>query len=324
MYSIEELQLMITRSLRALPLYKEPAGLYEPISYTLDQGGKRIRPLFVLLANQMFGGNAEDALPAATAIEIFHNFTLLHDDIIDKAPIRRGLETVYQKWNVNVAILSGDTMFAIAYGELAKSKPKLLPELMKVFTQTAIEVCEGQQYDVDFENLKDVNLPDYINMIRLKTAVLLAASLKIGALIAEVSESDAQKIYDFGINLGIAFQLQDDLLDAFGDKHVFGKQTGGDIATNKKTVLFIKAVEKADKDTLNALKRYYSENNIAEEEKVSNVLRIFEKLNVKGDTEELIDSYYHSAWGILKTINIPVENKSILWNVANSMIKRVK
>lgn len=324
MYSIEELQLKITRSLRALPLYKEPVGLYEPISYTLDQGGKRIRPLFVLLANQMFGGIAEDALPAATAIEIFHNFTLLHDDIIDKAPLRRGLETVYQKWNVNVAILSGDTMFAIAYGELAKSNPKLLPELMKVFTKTAIEVCEGQQYDVDFEDLKEVNLHDYLNMIRLKTAVLLAASLKIGALIADASATDAQKIYDFGINLGIAFQLQDDLLDAFGDKDVFGKQTGGDIAANKKTVLFIKAVEKSDAETLKKLNRYYSENNIPEKEKVEKVLDIFKMLNVKAATEELIDSYYYSARQIFDTINVPEENKRVLWAVANSMIKRVK
>ncbi|PKO97868.1 MAG: hypothetical protein CVU14_09075, partial [Bacteroidetes bacterium HGW-Bacteroidetes-9] len=206
MISIEELQEKIAHSLKQLPIYKEPAGLYEPISYTLEQGGKRLRPLLTLISAQMFGGDPEKALPAAVAIEIFHNFTLLHDDIIDQAPLRRGRETVYKKWNNNTAILSGDTMFAIAYGQLAKSDPEKLPGLMKVFTKTAIEVCEGQQYDIDFEESDDVSIEGYVNMIRLKTAVLLAASLKIGALIAGATDDDAERIYNFGENLGIAFQ----------------------------------------------------------------------------------------------------------------------
>lgn len=323
MYSIEDLQKKINDSLNKLPVYGKPDGLYEPIAYTMDQGGKRIRPLFVLISNQMFGGNADEALPAATAIEIFHNFTLLHDDIIDKAPLRRGYETVYQKWNTNIAILSGDTMFAIAYGELAKSRPELLPRLMQIFTKTAIEVCEGQQFDIDFEEQRDVNLADYLNMIRLKTAVLLAASLKIGAIIADASEEEADKIYNFGINLGISFQLQDDLLDAFGDQNVFGKQTGGDIAANKKTVLYLKALEKADVATATELERYYTGNGIRLEEKVKKVLAIFEKLDVKPDTEALIGHYFNNAIEQLESIKVPAENKKVLIDIAYRMLKRI-
>ncbi|HLO89930.1 MAG TPA: polyprenyl synthetase family protein [Lentimicrobium sp.] len=324
MYSIEELQTKIADSLKNLPLYGKPDGLYQPISYTMEQGGKRLRPLFVLISNQMFGGNANDALPAAVAIEIFHNFTLLHDDIIDQAPLRRGFESVYQKWNTNIAILSGDTMFAIAYGELAKSKPELLPGLMSVFTKTAIEVCEGQQFDIDFEEQKEVKLGDYLSMIRLKTAVLLAASLKIGAIIARVTEEEADRIYDFGINLGIAFQLQDDLLDAFGDQQVFGKQTGGDIAANKKTVLYLKAVEKADVETATELDRYYSSNGITSDEKVKKVMAIFNKLDVKPETEKLINEYFGTAIKLLDEINVPEENKQVLRELAYKMLKRIR
>ena len=324
MNTLDQLQEMISKALKGLSLYGEPQGLYEPISYTLSQDGKRIRPLFVLVANQMFGGNPEEAIPAATAIEIFHNFTLLHDDIIDQAPLRRGHETVYKKWNTNVAILSGDTMFAIAYGELAKSKPSILQDLMKVFTKTAIEVCEGQQYDIDFERENEVDLQSYIKMIRLKTAVLLAASLKIGALIAESSQEDADKIYRFGINMGIAFQLQDDLLDSYGDKMIFGKQTGGDIAANKKTVLFIKAFEKANSSMRTRLKMLYADNSMHAEEKVAGVMDIFNSLAVREDTEELINTYFREACKNLDSISIPDERKQVLRSIADSMLKRVK
>lgn len=324
MYSIQELQAKVNESLKILPVYGKPEGLYNPISYTLEQGGKRLRPLFVLLSNQMFGGNPDEALPAATAIEIFHNFTLLHDDIIDKAPLRRGYETVYQKWSINSAILSGDTMFAIAYGELAKSNPALLPELMKVFTKTAIEVCEGQQYDIDFEEQDNVTLDDYLNMIRLKTAVLLAASLKIGAMIAGASAEDADKIYDFGINLGLSFQLQDDLLDAFGDQSVFGKQTGGDIASNKKTVLYLKALEKGDTVLTTELRMYYNSNGTSPEEKVKKVLDIFDRLDVKPDTEWLISSYFNEAVRLLDSISLPSEDKKLLRDLSFQMLKRIR
>jgi len=324
MYSIEELQAKINESLKHLPVYGKPDGLYEPISYTLEQGGKRIRPLFVLISNQMFGGKPEEALPAATAIEIFHNFTLLHDDIIDKAPLRRGFETVYQKWSTNTAILSGDTMFAIAYGELAKSNPALLPELMKIFTKTAIEVCEGQQFDIDFEAQDNVTLNDYLNMIRLKTAVLLAASLKIGAIIAGASSADADNIYAFGINLGLSFQLQDDLLDAFGDQSVFGKQTGGDIASNKKTVLYLKALEKGDTAVTTELRKYFNGNGSATEEKVRKVLEIFDRLEVKPETESLISSYFNEAVRLLDSIKVPSEQKKLLRDLAFMMLKRIR
>ncbi len=322
MYTPEQLQEKISSKLKELPLYGEPAGLYQPIVYSLEQGGKRIRPMFVLLSNQMFGGNPEEALPAATAIEIFHNFTLLHDDIIDQAPLRRGNKTVYQKWNTNIAILSGDTMFAIAYGELSKSNPVLLPNLMDIFTRTAIEVCEGQQFDIEFEETNNVTLENYINMIRLKTAVLLAASLKIGAIIAGASAIDADKIYDFGINLGIAFQLQDDLLDAFGDQSVFGKQTGGDIAANKKTALFLKAIEMADSDTRMQLEQYYTAGDVATEKKVTQVLSIFEKLEIKSAVEEIISEYYNRGMSIFNSISVTEQQSSMLRDLTTLMLRR--
>lgn len=322
MLSIEELQQRITHSLRNLPLYNEPKGLYEPIAYSLEQGGKRIRPLLVLLSNQLFGGNPEEALPAATAIEIFHNFTLLHDDIIDKAPLRRGNETVYQKWNTNIAILSGDTMFAIAYGELAKSNPAMLPLLMQVFTKTAIEVCEGQQYDIDFEEIENVTIDDYIQMIRLKTAVLLAASLKIGAIVAGVPAEETEKIYQFGINLGIAFQLQDDLLDAYGNQALFGKLTGGDIAANKKTVLYIKALEKADQTDAEKLKQLYTDNGIDISEKITQVIDIFNRLNAKRSTEEAIATYFENALASLDTLNVTHERREMMLELAYTMLNR--
>lgn len=322
MLKTEELLQKISNSINTLPLDGNPAGLYQPISYSLGQSGKRIRPLLVLLSTQIFGGDTEEALPAATAIEIFHNFTLLHDDIIDKAPLRRGFETVYKKWNTNVAILSGDTMFAIAYGELAKSNPAILPKLMQVFTKTAIEVCEGQQYDIDFEEMDNVSLTDYITMIRLKTAVLLAASLQIGAIIANASEQDAENIYNFGINLGIAFQLQDDLLDAFGNQHVFGKQTGGDIATNKKTVLYLKAMEKADDHSKLELSRLYSSQDISADDKIKKVLEIFNNLGIKEETEKAISSYFNTATKLVSSLNIPEDGKTLLLDLAKGMLNR--
>jgi geranylgeranyl diphosphate synthase type II len=324
MYTQDQLHEKISNALDALPIHGEPIGLYEPISYTLNQSGKRIRPLFVLVANQIFGGDPVEALPAATAIEIFHNFTLLHDDIIDQAPLRRGYETVYRKWNTNVAILSGDTMFAIAYGELSKSKPELLPSLMQLFSKTAIEVCEGQQYDIDYELQQHVGLKEYINMIRLKTAVLLAASLKIGAMTAGASEENSEKIYKFGIAMGIAFQLQDDLLDSYGNQAIFGKKTGGDIAINKKTVLFIKAIEKSSDTIRLKLERLYKVNNLPVDEKVSKVMSIFDTLGVKESTEELIQSYFNEACHILDSINIPNEMRAMLTDIASNMIKRVR
>lgn len=322
MLSTTQLQELITQAIAALPVYGKPEGLYQPIAYTLKQGGKRLRPMLALMSAQTFGGDPAKALPAAIAIEIFHNFTLLHDDIIDEAPLRRGRETVYKKWNINTAILSGDTMFAIAYGQLCSSETTMLPALMKVFTKTAIEVCEGQQYDIDFETSEDVSIDAYLNMIRLKTAVLLAASLKIGAITAGASEADADRIYSFGENLGIAFQLQDDLLDAFGNEEVFGKKTGGDILTNKKTYLYLKALELASANDRKSLLELYSRRDMEAGEKIGKVLQIFRRADIEKQTERLIMDYFNRAILLLTEINLPEEAKKPLLILAETMLNR--
>lgn len=322
MTSIEIFQEKINRALSELPVLGEPAGLYQPIVYALDQGGKRVRPLLTLLANEMFGGKAEAVMPAAIAIEIFHNFTLLHDDVIDQAPLRRGKETIYQKWNLNTAILSGDTMFAIAYGRLSQCEPRLLPKLMEVFTATAIEVCEGQQYDIDFERSNSITIPAYLNMIRLKTAVLLAASLKIGALSADASPDDCEKIYECGENLGMAFQLQDDLLDAFGETEIFGKQTGGDIVANKKTYLYLKTFEQADDNDKLRLKDWFNRTPEDYKLKVEEVLGLFRKYGVQNDTEALIMQYNQRALELLTAISVAEDQKAPLLDLAKKILIR--
>jgi len=322
MHSIEELQHQIHEAIQRLPIYQQPSGLYEPISYTLGLGGKRIRPLLTLVATQMFGGDTRQALPAAIAIEIFHNFTLLHDDIIDQAPLRRGKETVFKKWNTNTAILSGDTMFAIAYGELARANHEKLPDLMEVFTKTAIEVCEGQQYDIDFESNGNVSLPGYLNMIRLKTAVLLAASLKIGAIIAGSGNEEANRIYEFGENLGVAFQLQDDLLDAFGDETVFGKKTGGDIISNKKTYLYLKTIELANKEDAKLLQSLYSTLITNPQSKINQVLALFKKYDIEPLTRKVIQDYYNRAMDTFNIINVENEARAPLLYIANQLFNR--
>ena len=322
MLTPDQLQDKINQAIQNLPVYGEPEGLYQPIAYTLEQAGKRLRPMLALMSTQTFGGKIEEALPAAIAVEIFHNFTLLHDDIIDEAPLRRGNQTVYKKWNINTAILSGDTMFAIAYGQLSGSNPKHLPELMQVFTQTAIQVCEGQQYDIDFETSGNVNIHAYLDMIRLKTAVLLAASLKIGAIIGGASVEDCEKIYEFGENLGMAFQLQDDLLDAFGNESTFGKKTGGDILNNKKTYLYLKALECSTEADSARLKEVYEHKSLKDEDKIHQVLEIFKKADIENLTEALILDYYHKAMEPMEQIILPESEKSSLLMLASSMLKR--
>ncbi|KAF5038385.1 (2E,6E)-farnesyl diphosphate synthase [anaerobic digester metagenome] len=322
MTPIEVFQQKINGALAELPVLGEPAGLYQPIVYALDQGGKRVRPLLTLLANEMFGGAADTAMPAAIAIEIFHNFTLLHDDVIDQAPLRRGKETIYKKWNLNTAILSGDTMFAIAYGRLSQSDPRLLPGLMKVFTDTAIEVCEGQQYDIDFEDSNQITIPAYLNMIRLKTAVLLAASLKIGALSADASPEDCENIYQCGENLGMAFQLQDDLLDAFGETDLFGKKTGGDIVANKKTYLYLKTYEKASVEDKKQLDNWYAQTTNDDDKKIEEVLKLYRKYAAKEETEGLITQYYDLALQRLGAVAVSDERKAPLLELAKNLLKR--
>ncbi len=246
MFTLIQLQEFISEKIQSLNLDKEPKGLYEPISYTLVSGGKRIRPALVLAACNMFSEKIEPAIPVALAFEVFHNFTLLHDDIMDNSPIRRNKETVHEKWNQNTAILSGDAMMIEAYEFLTELPAGLLKNILKLFNKTALEVCEGQQYDMDFETKEIVSEEDYLNMIKLKTSVLIAAALKAGAICGGASDTDADLLYDFGLNIGLAFQIQDDLLDTYADTAVFGKKNGNDIITGKKTFLLINALQKAD------------------------------------------------------------------------------
>ena len=264
MQGISYYQNIVTTHFKSLAFKSEPKNLYEPIRYILSLGGKRLRPVLTLMSAEVFDVDCKKALAAATAVEVFHNFSLIHDDIMDDAPLRRGNETVHQKWNINTGILSGDAMLILAYQYFEEYEPSIFRELAKLFSKTALEVCEGQQYDVDFETRDDVTISEYLKMIEYKTAVLVGAAMKMGAIVAGTSEENANSIYDFGLNLGIAFQLQDDYLDAFGNPETFGKQVGGDIIENKKTYLYLKAVafsnEKEAKNWFNNL-MYLSETN---------------------------------------------------------------
>ena len=290
----------------------EPKNLYEPIDYILKLGGKRMRPILTLMAADIFAGDYKNAMPAALAIEVFHNFTLVHDDIMDDAPLRRGKETVHEKWDISTGILSGDAMLILAYQYFENYEPVVFQKLAKLFSKTALEVCDGQQLDVDFETRKDVTIDEYINMIRLKTSVLVAAALKMGAIVAEADEENANLIYDFGLNLGLAFQLQDDYLDTFGDPETFGKQVGGDIIENKKTFLYLKTLEVADKETVKKIKYFYrrklKDNNI----KITEVTRIFKINDIPFLIKEEIEVYTQKAFATLAKMNITEANKQNL------------
>lgn len=260
---------------------REPQGLYEPIGYTLAAGGKRVRPQLALLATKLFGGNEEDVLPAALALEVFHNFTLLHDDVMDKAQVRRGRPTVHVKWNANTAILSGDQMMIEAYKLLSQVPENKLATTLRLFNQMATEICEGQQYDVDFESREDVTIPEYMEMIRLKTSVLLATALRIGAYIAGATDEQQEQIYNYGIHLGLAFQIQDDMLDCYGDQATFGKAIGGDIAENKKTYLWLTAAQKGAIDELAMREESMTQ-------RFERILAIYDRLGVKAAAQEAI------------------------------------
>lgn len=299
-----------------------PDEIYKPISYTLSIGGKRLRPVLALMACDLFGGNIEDVIYPAIGIEVFHNFTLLHDDIMDKAPIRRGKPSVYKKWNTNIAILSGDTMFALAYKFICKAQISDLRNILDIFNNTAIEVCEGQQFDLNYETQKNVSINDYIKMIHLKTAVLIGASLKTGASIAGAPEEELEKIYNFGTNLGIAFQLRDDILDVFGNETEFGKKTGGDIITNKKTFLYLKAFELAQGDDLISLTNCFTDKNIDDSTKVKSVIDIYNSLNVKDLAEKEISNYSQKAFYHLDSIIIDNDKKQFLRDIAKKLMVR--
>ncbi|RLD54135.1 MAG: polyprenyl synthetase family protein [Bacteroidetes bacterium] len=319
MLSFEKIFDKIKIAIEELDFSRQPVELYAPIEYTLSLGGKRIRPVLCLMACDMFGGQIEDAVPAALGLEIFHNFTLLHDDIMDEAPIRRGKTSVYKKWNTNVAILSGDTMMAVAYDKIMETPGNMHSSVFKIFNQTAIEVCEGQQYDMNFETDDNVSIDDYLKMIRLKTAVLLAGSLKIGAIIGGADNESAENLYQFGENIGIAFQLKDDLLDVFSDEQKFGKKTGGDITTNKKTYLYLKAFELAKGKTLKNLNTLFTEYQKSDIDKVNGVIEIYKQLNIKQLAEELIEKYYRQAMTSLDKVKVDNSQKTELKKFADKL-----
>jgi len=321
MNTIQDLQLRIDEAFGAIRFPSAPADLYNPITYTLGLGGKRLRPLLVLVSCQMFGGEIADAINPAIGIELFHNFTLLHDDIMDGAPLRRGKESVYKKWNSNVAILAGDTMFALANKYMLRTKPQAISQVIELFNQTAIEVCEGQQYDMDYEKQQNVSIPDYIEMIRLKTAVLLAASLKTGAIIAGAGAVDCNHIYDFGINIGLAFQIKDDLLDVYGDQEKIGKVSGGDIIAGKKTYLYLKALESAGSQS-EFFSELYTAHNIPSAEKVAKVKKVFNQLDIEQHTRQLIDEYYQKALHDLSCISLSEEAMEALSDYTAELMER--
>lgn len=322
MHTIQELQNIIDKAVKETEYPKEPKELYEPIAYLMALGGKRLRPALVLMATDLFGGNIQEALAPALAVELFHNFTLMHDDIMDKAPLRRGQPTVHAKWNESVAILSGDVMFVKAYKMMIQVKPEILTDVLEVFNATAIGVCEGQQIDMNFENRNEVTIEEYIEMIRLKTAVLVGGALKIGALIGSADKKNADLLYQFGENLGIAFQLQDDILDVYGDPLKFGKQVGGDIMSNKKTYLLIKALALAKGEELKNLNHWLNLKEFNTEEKVEAVKAIYNNLGVKTLSENTMHTYAQKAMDALTQINTPKENKQVLEAFADLLIKR--
>lgn len=301
---------------------KEPDRLYAPIEYIISIGGKRIRPALTLMSCDFLGVDFNEALPAAMAVELFHNFSLIHDDIMDDAPLRRGEQTVHEKWDVNTAILSGDAMLILAYRLFEQYESPKFRELAMLFSKTALEVCEGQQRDMDFEKREDVSLDEYLQMIGQKTAVLLGAAMQMGAIVANAETEEQLRMYEFGKNLGIAFQLQDDYLDAFGDPETFGKQVGGDIIENKKTILFILAREsgtESDREQLINLFKTTSENT---EEKIKTVTQIFTSLGVPTQTENKIKEFSHKAFSFLDAMKIPEDKKQLFKNFGEDLMKR--
>jgi geranylgeranyl diphosphate synthase, type II len=322
MHSIYQYQEFISDYLNSQYETKEPRNLYEPIHYILGLGGKRMRPVLTLMSAEVFDGDYKKALPAALAVEVFHNFSLVHDDIMDDAPLRRGNETVHEKWNTNTAILSGDAMLILAYQYFEKYSTNVFRDLAKLFSKTAIEVCEGQQWDVDFETRNDVSILEYLKMIEYKTAVLLAAAMKMGAIVAETSQENADLIYDFGLNLGLAFQLQDDYLDAFGDPETFGKQVGGDIIENKKTYLYLKAIEFASVSEKEKLLHLFSIHPLDNKDKIKAVKEIFNTTGASKATQKAIQDYTLNAFATLQNISIDNEKKDMLHSFGENLMGR--
>ena len=322
MHSIQQYQEFVLEYLKAQHCDKEPKNLYEPIHYILDLGGKRMRPVLTLMSAEIFDSEYSKALPAALAVEVFHNFSLVHDDIMDDAPLRRGNVTVHEKWDINTGILSGDAMLILAYQYFEHYEPIIFRELAKLFSKTALEVCEGQQWDVDFETRSDVTIPEYLKMIEYKTAVLVAAAMKMGAIVAQTSIENGELIYDFGLNLGLAFQLQDDYLDAFGDPATFGKQVGGDIIENKKTYLYLKAIEFASSEERKQLLQLFSVSLGDNLSKIEAVKTLFNTTGASKATQQAIQDYTLKAFATLDKMNISSDKKAMLKTFGENLMNR--
>ena len=312
MLTATEIQEKVNAYIASLPYERKPKSLYDPIEYVLAAGGKRIRPSFVLMAYNLFHDDVDRILPVATALETYHNYTLLHDDLMDKADMRRGRPTVHKKWDDNTAILSGDTMLVLAYEHLAKCDTKYLKPALDLFTETALEVSEGQQFDMEFETRNDVAEEEYIEMIRLKTSVLLACALKMGAVVAGASDADANALYAFGEKVGLAFQLQDDLLDVYGDPKVFGKAIGGDITSNKKTFMLINAFNRADAGTRAELERWTTATEFDPAEKIAAVTEIYNRLGIDKLAEQRIKEYFEQSRQHLDELSVSDDRKAML------------
>jgi len=318
---IQEQLTLINKKLAESHNGRAPSELYEPIRYILDLGGKRLRPLLTLFACYLFSGKTDKALLPSLGIEIFHNFTLIHDDIMDNAPLRRGSKTIHEQWNQNIAILSGDTMLFKAYDYLVQVEDHLIRRVIKLFNQCAVEVCEGQQMDMNFENRETVSEQEYINMITSKTAALLGFSLQLGALIGGADDKNAEYLKNFGINLGIGFQLKDDLLDVFGDTSKFGKKVGGDIIANKKTYLLIQALNLANKRQREELQYWLKEKN-RNEEKIISVRNIYNEIGIREITERKINEYFDAGFHYLEQVDCPDRRKSELSEFSRSLVER--
>jgi geranylgeranyl diphosphate synthase type II len=322
MQAISHYQGLVSAYFNSLLFEKEPKNLYEPIQYIISLGGKRLRPVLTLMATEVFDTDCKKALAAATAVEVFHNFSLIHDDIMDDAPLRRGNETVHEKWNINTGILSGDAMLILAYQYFEEYEPKIFRELAQLFSKTALEVCEGQQYDVDFETRDDVTIPEYLKMIEYKTAVLVGASMKMGAIVAETNEENKNFIYDFGLNLGLAFQLQDDYLDAFGNPETFGKQVGGDIIENKKTYLYLKALEFATPSQKEQLLHLFSIQPNDNTDKINSVKLLFNETGASAATQKAIVDFTLLAFETLEKMDIEPSKKEMLKSFGEKLMSR--
>ncbi|MGJ1438846.1 MULTISPECIES: polyprenyl synthetase family protein [Sphingobacterium] len=320
---MQHLQQLVIEAIETSQFPETPSNLYDPIRYILTLGGKRVRPVLTLMAAELFGmQEMDEIIPAAKAVEFFHNFSLIHDDLMDKAPLRRGKTTVHEKWDANIAILSGDGLLVKAYEEISKCNPIYLPATLKILSKVAMEVCEGQQLDMDYESRDSLTMPEYLEMIRLKTSVLLGGALQLGAILSGADEQQQQLIYDFGENVGLAFQLQDDILDAYGDPDTFGKIVGGDIMINKKTFLLVKLMAVISDDDRIVLQGLLDTSIATAPSKVADMLALYEKYEIKSAADELKDSYTQRAFEKMEALNVPNDRKEALLVLANNLLVR--